>query len=163
MQALTLQSSARNLTASTRGTAQRETPPRDGTFTNGEQSTARPSKISEVILAGNNPQADLTFAMLAHLSHQHKSAEHQGRWLTWICPMLVSREALAQFNFDVMGLRILHPKTEAQIPQLMQDALNAGTSHTVVAHCQGISSKLFPWLENAAYAGDSAGLIIRPQ
>ena len=77
--------------------------------------------------------------------------------------MLISREALAQFNFDVMGLRILHPKREADIPQLMQDALNAVTSHTVVAHCQGFSSKLFPWLENAAYAGDCSALIIRPQ
>lgn len=137
--------------------------PLNGRSSPQDRTAGRISKVSEIILAGNNPQGDLTYAMLAHLSHQHKADDHEGRWLTWICPMLVSREALAQFNFDVMGLRILHPKREADIPQLMQDALNAGTSHTVVAHCQGISSKLFPWLENAAHSGDSSALIIRPQ
>jgi cell division inhibitor SulA len=121
------------------------------------------TKISEIILAGKNPHADLTLAMLAHLSHAYKFGAEKNRWLTWICPMHISKQALTHFNFDLLGLRILHPKTEAQIPQLMHHALNAGTSHTVVAHCQKISSKLFPWLEIAACKGDSTGLFIRPQ
>lgn len=126
-------------------------------------ASANPSRISEIILAGNNPQGDLTFAMLAHLSHQYKQAAEQGRWLTWICPMNIGKAALAEFNFDVLGLRILHPKSESQIPELMRHALNTGTSHTVVVHCQRFSSKLLPWLENAATKGHCQGLIIRPQ
>ncbi len=121
------------------------------------------SRLSEIIVAGKNPQGDLTFAMLAHLSHKYKSQQEQGRWLTWICPMNIGKAALEEFNFDVLGLRILHPKSEEQIPTLLQDALAAGTSHTVVAHCQGFSYKLYPWLENAANQGRCNGLIIRPQ
>ena len=135
-------------------------PPSTQSFT---QAGTNLSRISEVILAGSNPQGDLTFAMIAHLSHQYKQAVEQGRWLTWICPMNIGKAALAAFNFDVLGLRILHPKSESQIPELMRHALNTGTSHTVVVHCQGFSSKLLPWLENAAAKGPCHGLIIRPQ
>lgn len=127
------------------------------------QTTGTSSRLSEVILAGNSTQANLTLAMLAHLSHQHKAVAQANRWLTWICPMQVGKEALETFDFDVLGMRILHPKSESQIPTLMQAALNAGTSHTVAVQCTGFSSKLYPWLEQAATSGECDGLIIRPQ
>lgn len=122
--------------------------------------------ISEIIVVPrgiNSTQTDLTFAMLAHLSHQHKSQENAGQWLTWICPVAIGKEALQKFNFDLTGLRILQPKTEGEIPILMQKALAAGNSHTVVAHCNGINAKLLPWLEETAYKSHCNGLIIRPQ
>ena len=122
--------------------------------------------ISEIIVVSgdnNNTQASLTFAMLAHLSHQHKSQAHLGQWLTWICPVAIGKDALQQFNFDLRGLRILQPKSESEIPHLMQKALAAGNSHTVVAHCNGINHKLMPWLEKTAHQHHCNGLIIRPQ
>lgn len=122
--------------------------------------------VSEIIVATNalsSTQVDITFAMLAHLSHQHKCPESAGQWLTWICPVAIGKEALLKFNFDVLGLRILQPKHASEIPELMRRALLAGNSHTVVAHCQGISNKLLPDLENAAHQGRCNGLIIRPQ
>ncbi len=127
-------------------------------------STSRSAncRISEVILAGNAAQANLTLAMLAHLSHQYKTSQQADRWLTWICPIQVGKEALANFDFDVLGMRILHPKHEGQIPELMQAALNAGTSHTVAVQCTGFSHKLYPWLEQAADHGMCDGIIIRP-
>ena len=120
------------------------------------------SRISEVIIASNATQANLTLAMLAHLSHQYKTPQQANRWLTWICPIQMGKSALANFDFDVLGMRILHPKEESQIPKLMQAALNAGTSHTVAVQCTGFSHKLYPWLEQAADNGMSDGLIIRP-
>lgn len=130
-----------------------------GTF-NAPQSDPTPSGISEIILSSGT-HAKLTFAMLAHLSHAHKTVEHQNRWLTWVCPLHIGKEALAQFNFDVLGMRILHPKSPEDALKLFRDALAAGTSHTVVVHGQGFSSKYLPWLNNAATIGHCAGLVIR--
>lgn len=125
----------------------------------------QPNFVSEIILA-NGASASLTFAMLAHLSHQYKSDLSQpesGRWLTWLCPQNIGKSALQQFHFDALGVRVLHPKNYDDIPSLMYKALAAGNSHTVVAHCEGIESDMAPWLEAAALEGNSKGLIIRPQ
>ncbi|WP_053981846.1 hypothetical protein [Marinagarivorans algicola] len=126
----------------------------------------RQGYISEIIVAGNalnHTQTDITFAMLAHLSHQYKKPESAGQWLTWICPTGLGKEALQRFDFDVLGLRILQPKQAPEIPRLMERALAAGNSHTVVVHCQAISHKRLARLERAASQGRCNGLIIRPQ
>lgn len=130
-----------------------------GTFSSAQSNPAH-NGISEIIVSSGT-HAGLTFAMLAHLSHAYKTDEHRNRWLTWVCPMHIGKEALAQFNFDVLGMRILHPKSAEDALKLFRDALAAGTSHTVVAHGQGFSSKYMPWLSNAAAAGECSGLIIR--
>ncbi len=126
----------------------------------------RQGYVSEIIVASStlsHTQADITFAMLAHLSHQYKKPESAGQWLTWICPITIGKEALQRFDFDVLGLRILQPKRASEIPHLMKRALATGNSHTVVVHCLGIHHKRLAELEEAARQGQCNGLIIRPQ
>lgn len=130
-----------------------------GTFGSTHQSEA-PLGVSEIIVSSGGHEG-LTLAMLAHLSHAYKTPAHHNRWLTWVCPMQLSKEALAQFNFDVLGMRILHPKSQEDALKLFRSALAAGTSHTVVIHGQGFSAKYIPWLNNAAAVGSCSGLIIR--
>ena len=117
------------------------------------------SRISEIILAGAD--SGMTLAMIAHLSHQYK---HDGRWLTWICSTQVGRSALAQYNFDLNGLRILIPTANYGVSDLMHKALRAGTSHTVVAYSTDTTLDMNSTsLTTSAHQGDCSGLIIHPQ
>jgi cell division inhibitor SulA len=121
-------------------------------------------RIGEILLSdslgASHPQNYMTLAMLAHLSHEHKKPSQHSRWLTWICCQSVSKTALMQFDFDLEGLRILHPKNTDSFFNLFQLALKAGTSHTVVLHSHRFTASQMFCLEQAAIVGQSRGLVI---
>jgi cell division inhibitor SulA len=115
------------------------------------------SGITELIIASGSPeQAALLMPMIAYLSQSCKN-----RWVTWIAPLHVSREFLQSYGVDTRFLRLIHCDDEARRLRITWDALAAGNSHTVISSPGKLTDKEFKQLENAAYQGQSQGLLLR--
>ena len=114
------------------------------------------SDITELVLTQHSPDAELLLLpMLAHLS---RDAE---RWITWICDRKIDRKNLANYGVDTDKLRIIYSDNLEDTHWILWEALNAGTSHTVIATPGQLSDDAMSHFESAASGGDSRGLFIR--
>ncbi|WP_439134166.1 cell division inhibitor SulA [Pseudomaricurvus sp.] len=120
------------------------------------QAAAATSSITELVLTQHSPDAQmLLLPMLAHLS---RNAE---RWITWITDAPVNRDELASYGVDTDKVRIIRSQSDESTRWILWEALNTGTSHTVIATLNELNENSFHHLETAAQAGESRALLIR--
>lgn len=98
----------------------------------------------------------MVLPMIAHLSQRDHS-----RWMTWIAPRGISRTLLETYGVDTQRLRIIHTQGESDCCWMVWEALNSGTSHTVIASPGVISEKAIAQLDAAAKSGKCDGLLLR--
>ncbi len=114
------------------------------------------SDITELVLTKHSPDAELLLLpMLAHLS---RDAE---RWITWICDSKIDRQHLENYGVDMDKIRIIYSDQLNNTHWVLWEALNAGTSHTVIATPGLLGDDDMRHFEEAAQAGSSRGLFIR--
>ncbi|MAZ89768.1 MAG: hypothetical protein CL693_19200 [Cellvibrionaceae bacterium] len=114
------------------------------------------SDITELVLTKHSPDAkQLLLPMLAHLSQDSE------RWITWICDHKVDRNKLADYGVDTDKIRIIYSNQPEDTHWILWEALNAGTSHTVIAAPGDLNDEAMRHFENAAQLGNSRGLFIR--
>ena len=112
--------------------------------------------ISEIVLATNSEESrDITFPMLAHLSKASKN-----RWFTWITDQPISKAVLAKYGFQLDHIRIIQSCGDSESLWLMWDALNNGTSDTVITDLSSLTEKDRQKLEIAAFNGNTRGLVL---
>lgn len=115
--------------------------------------------LTEIVLshppASQQPYA-LVLPMLAHLSQAYPE-----RWFTWIAPKGICKALLASYGFRLKNVRLVYPKATKDIVSLYWEALNNGTSATVVAIVGSLAEPEFANLESAARKGNSQGLLLR--
>lgn len=120
------------------------------------QQQKQTSDITELVLTKHSPDAELLLLpMLAHLSRDTE------RWITWICDHKVDRQHLANYGVDMDKIRIIYSDQLNNIQWVLWEALNAGTSHTVIATPGLLSDDDMRHFEKAAKSGSSRGLFIR--
>lgn len=121
-----------------------------------QNQAANSSGITELVLTQHSPDAHmLLLPMLAHLS---RNAE---RWITWIADSPIDRLELASYGVDTDKIRIIRSNSDESTRWILWEALNTGTSHTVIATLDELSESGFDHLESAAQAGESRALLIR--
>ncbi len=114
------------------------------------------SDITELVLTQHSPDAELLLLpMLAYLSRDTE------RWVTWICDKKVDRQNLANYGVDTDKLRIVYSDQLNNTHWVLWEALNAGTSHTVIAAPGSLTDEEMHHFESAAQSGGSRGLFIR--
>jgi len=94
--------------------------------------------------------------MLSELSRQRKD-----RWLTWITKTPLPKPLLIDHGFDVTRIQNIRTRNAQETLWLFWEALNAGTSATVVTESEQLCDEAFNKLEAAAINGGSQGLLIR--
>lgn len=113
--------------------------------------------LTEIVLpAGDEPDYDIVLPMLAHLSHQSEN-----RWLTWIAPRGITKARLLAFGFNLQRVQVISCNSKRDLPWLLWEALNNGTSATVVADIDGFSEQDMEKLELAASQGQCRALLLR--
>lgn len=128
-------------------------PPAQASSVSGESAS---SGITELVLTQHSPDAQLLLLpVLAHLSRNNE------RWITWITPAAIDRAALAAYGVETHKIRIIRNKDIESTRWILWEALNTGTSHTVIATPGELSDSGFVHLEEAAQAGNSRALLIR--
>lgn len=115
------------------------------------------SRVTEILL--HNSQVSLhpvLLPMIAQLSRE-------SRWLTLINPPAdLSREILSQAGATTGHILSLHSKDGSHEPiKLCQQALSAGTSHTVIAWCESGRTTPLHQLELTAIKGDAQAILVR--
>ncbi len=114
------------------------------------------SDITELVLTKHSPDTELLLLpMLAHLSRDTE------RWITWICDSKIDRQHLKNYGVDMDRIRIIYSDQLNNTHWVLWEALNAGTSHTVIAAPGLLSDDDLHHFEEAAQAGSSRGLFIR--
>lgn len=114
------------------------------------------SDITELVLTKHSPDAELLLLpMLAYLSRDTE------RWVTWICDQKIDRQNLANYGVDTDKLRIVYSDQLHNTHWVLWEALNAGTSHTVIAAPGSLTDEEMHHFESAAQSGASRGLFIR--
>ena len=117
-------------------------------------------RIGEVIL----PSLGFSMAALIAPMLTQLSRSQDQRWLTLICTSSQARDIsqwLKTTGVVVNKLLLLSASSHNGCLELGAKALAAGTSHTVVTWLNNTLPAELEQLENAARAGNSAGLIIR--
>ena len=104
----------------------------------------------------NNSQLTFVLPMLAYLS---KQAEQ--RWITWVCPPPITKTLLKQFGVDTCKLRLIHTQEPGDLLWISWEALSAGNSHTVIVCADKLAEKQYRQLEQAAYKGNTQGILLR--
>lgn len=128
----------------------------DSTAQSITRGDATNSGITELVLTEHSPDAQLLLLpMLAHLSRNHE------RWVTWISPTAIDRTTLDAYGVDMNRLRIIRCEDEESTRWILWEALNTGTSHTVIATPGELNDSGFAHLEEAAHASNSRALLIR--
>lgn len=123
--------------------------------TSSRATSTNPSSLTELVLTQHSPDANLLLLpMLAHLS------KDCNRWITWISDTRIDRQLLEQFGVDTKKIRLIHSDCTESTRWILWEALNGGTSHTVIATPGIISESELAHLETAAQAGKSRGLLI---
>lgn len=117
--------------------------------------------ITEIVLSGaTTDKNEIVMPMLAHLSKQTED-----RWFTWIMPKegsaRVPKQILQHYGFDLSKLRIIYASDQQETLWILWDVLQNGNSDTVVASPDIIGEKDFSKLEQAAFAGNTRGLMLR--
>ncbi len=113
--------------------------------------------LTEILLP--NAQGEhfaMVLPMLAHLSQQ---ADPQ-KWFTWIAPDGVEKHHLAQYNFRLDNIQLIHTHSTHESLWALRESLRSGRSAVVVATCKGISKEQYASLNAAALFGDTQGLVI---
>ena len=124
-----------------------------------EQPTPYQSRqITEMVLpAASELEAHIVLPVIAHLSHND-----QQRWLTWVGPFCLSRQACESFQIHWQSLLQIFPRHHNSNVELICRALKSGKSHTVAGYIQQpLNQQEMLMLEQAAEAGQSQALLIR--
>lgn len=113
------------------------------------------SRITEILLHNSSVCLQpLLLPMIAGLSHEN-------RWLVLINPPTdITRQRLEQAGASIHHILTLNTRNAEQTELLCSRALEAGTSHTVIAWCSGNVIPL-ERLNQAAGKGSSLGILIR--
>lgn len=128
---------------------------------NMQEQFAQPANVShsgvtELVLTKHSPdQRMLLLPMIAHLSQQ------ADRWITWVAPGPIERKLLESYGVDTNKLRIIHSQTEESTNWILWDALNNGTSHTVIGTVNKLNDQSIAHLEQAAQNGNAKALLVR--
>lgn len=94
---------------------------------------------------------------LAELSQQE-------RWIMLIAPpFLPNAEVLAQHGVDTSKLLIIRPDTVRDLHWTVEESLRAGTCSAVLAWPGSMDIKVIRRLQLAAEAGNTLGLLFRPE
>jgi cell division inhibitor SulA len=113
--------------------------------------------ITELVIANTKDQYQLwLLPMIAHLSQLEND-----RWLTWINPSAIDKQALITFGANLERIRLIHLSPTQTKLWAIWEAMSAGNSHTVVASPGVISDKQLKHLEQAANKGLCQGLLLR--
>ncbi|SMF31195.1 Cell division inhibitor SulA [Alteromonadaceae bacterium Bs31] len=124
------------------------------------QGNSKPG-ITEIHVSHSKPgesthRQEVILPMLAHLSKQSKL-----RWFTWIAPQGITKALLQAYGFELNNVQLVHPKSAADIRWLMWEALNSGTSETVVASTSDLTAADVNELEKASFNGSCRGLLLQ--
>ncbi len=114
------------------------------------------SGICELVLTERSP--DMSLLLLPMLGYISRSAS---RWITWIGEGLPDRATLQQYGVDVKKLRVLTIKQAEDNRWILWEALQSGTSHTVIAVNQALTEHELSILEQAAQSSGSQALLIK--
>jgi|GEM_PF-5320570 len=113
--------------------------------------------VTEIVLSAAKENAyDVVLPMLAQLSRQGDN-----KWLTWVAPHGVSKSLLAFYGFELEKVRLIHTKTGHELQALLKQALESGTSGTVVAEVGILTEGELHTLEKACNTGNSRALLLR--
>lgn len=113
--------------------------------------------VTELVLADDSlQQLGLILPMIAFLS-----SSLEQRWITWITPHPISRQLLESYGVNTGVVRFIQAQDGEQARWIAWEALTAGNSHTVIASPGKLSDKELAQLEQAAYQGDTQGLLLR--
>lgn len=115
--------------------------------------------LTEIILSRPTSAGSDHHRILPMLSELSRA--QSDRWFTWITQSSVSKDLLKQYGFELARMRILHAKNMQDTLWLFWEALNSGTSATVVTECEPLTEDAFSKLEAAALNGAAQGLLIR--
>lgn len=113
--------------------------------------------ITEILTAREGIGAmRLVLPALARLSQSK-------RWLAWVAPPHIPyAPALAAGGIDLSRVLLVHPRTAHDNLWAVEQALRAGTCGAVLAWLGGVDPKILRRLQLAAEAGQSWGLLFRP-
>ena len=111
--------------------------------------------IAEIVIPDQSNLV-MILPMLAYLSQQN-----QNRWFTWFPPLGISKNMLAHFGFNLNNVRVVYARTETDYFSLLVKALSCGSSDTVVASVDHLSSPQFNLLEAAAKQGSCQGILVK--
>lgn len=122
---------------------------------------SRHAGITEIVLSGTtSDKNEIVMPMLAHLSKRTGS-----RWFTWIMPKQgstrVPKHVLDHYGFDLSKVRIIYSRDQQETLWILWDVLQNGNSDTVVASPEAIGDRDFCKLEQAAFGGNTRGLMLR--
>lgn len=120
-------------------------------------SNCKSSSVTELILANDSlEQLSLILPMIAFLSQSHSD-----RWISWISPQTINRQLLESYGVNTQRLRFIHCADGESARWITWEALASGTSHTVIA-CPGkLQEQDLIQLEEAAFKGQSRGILLR--
>lgn len=114
------------------------------------------SGVTELVLTKHSPdQLMLLLPMIAHLSQQ------ADRWITWVAPGPIERRLLESYGVDTQKLRIIHSHNDESNAAILWDALNNGTSQTVIGAISALNDQAISHLEQAAQNGNAKALLVR--
>lgn len=114
------------------------------------------SGVTELVLTQHSPDAQmLLLPMLAHLSRNNE------RWITWITNTPINRSALTAYGVETHKIRLVRTADPEATQRLLHEALNTGTSHTVIASLGELNDSGLSSVESAAKTGNSRALLIR--
>lgn len=113
-------------------------------------------KITEIIVQDDDiNQIPMLLPLLAQLSQAP-------RWLTWVAPpAMLPRSLLSDAGIEINKVILLKPDNLNSEYQLACKALATGTAHVVISWSSYLSPGQIQGLEQAAYQGQSHGIIIR--
>ncbi|MBA4501918.1 SulA-like leucine-rich domain-containing protein [Marinobacterium marinum] len=115
------------------------------------------SRVTEILLHNNRVSLHpVLLPMITQLSRHN-------RWLTLINPPAdLNRELLLQAGAITGHIQSLHSRDHRHEPlKLCQQALSAGTSHTVIAWCEPNRYRPLHLLDLAANQGDAQAILVR--
>lgn len=115
------------------------------------------SRVTEILL--HNSKVSLHPVLLPMISQLSRST----RWLTLINPPAdLSRELLTRVGAVTGHILSLHSRDGRHEPlKLCQQALSAGTSHTVITWCEPGRTTPLHKLDLAATQGDAQAILVR--
>ncbi|NIB41287.1 hypothetical protein HBA55_16920 [Pseudomaricurvus alkylphenolicus] len=114
------------------------------------------SSITELVLTKHSPdEVMLLLPVIAHLSRI------SDRWITWVVDSKIDRKLLDSYGVQSEKIRLIYSSEEEDNRWLVWEALNAGTSHTVIANNDVRDEATMAYMEEAATNGNSRGLFLR--
>lgn len=113
------------------------------------------SSVTELVFTRHSPgDNQMLLPMLAHFSR------NSDRWITWIVSSPVNARELVDYGVDTEKLRIIYSHSAADSRWIAWEALNNGTSHTVIATPGHLNNDELGFFKQASENGSSHGLFI---